>query len=75
MISRPTALASAMSLPTSSPSQHVGPFGGARPARVDREQARARCARLEDVVEEDRMRLAGIAAPEDDQVGLLDLTV
>jgi hypothetical protein len=30
---------------------------------------------LEEVVEEDRMGLSGIATPEDDQVGLLGLTV
>jgi len=30
---------------------------------------------LEQVVEEDRMRLAGVAAPQDDQVGFLDLLV
>jgi hypothetical protein len=29
----------------------------------------------QDVMEEDRMRLAGVAAPQDDQVGLFDLTV
>jgi len=29
----------------------------------------------QEVVEEDRMRLSGIAAPEDDQVRLLDLTI
>jgi hypothetical protein len=26
-------------------------------------------------VEEDRMGLSGVAAPEDDQVGVLDLTI
>jgi hypothetical protein len=29
----------------------------------------------QDVVEEDRMRLPGVAAPEDDQIGVLDLTI
>jgi hypothetical protein len=29
----------------------------------------------EEVVEEDRMRLSGVGAPEDDQIGLLDLTI
>ena len=75
MISRPMALASAMSLPTSRPKPRVGPLGAARPARVDRVQAGALVDRLEHVVEEDRMRLAGIAAPQDDQIGVLDLTV
>jgi hypothetical protein len=53
----------------------VRPFRTRRPARVDRDQASALVDGLEDVVEEDRMRLPGIAAPEDDQVGVLDLTV
>ena len=53
----------------------VGPLGAARPARVDRIQARAVADALEHVVEEDRMRLAGVAAPQDDQVRLLDLAI
>ena len=53
----------------------VGPLGGARPARVDRVEAGAVPNATEEVVEEDRMRLAGIAAPEDDQIGVLDLTI
>ena len=53
----------------------VGPLGAARPARVDRVQPGAVADAAEEVVEEDRMRLAGVAAPEDDQVRLLDLTV
>jgi len=53
----------------------VGPLGAARPARVDRVQAGAVADAAEEVVEEDRMRLAGVAAPEDDQIGVLDLTV
>src|SRR5881296_2501837 len=36
-------------------------------------QTSAHCA--EEVVEEDRMRLAGVAAPQDDEVRLLRLTV
>jgi hypothetical protein len=31
--------------------------------------------RLEQVVEEDRVRLAGVAAPEEDEIRLLGLTV
>ena len=54
---------------------HVRPLGRARPARVDRVQARAVADAPEEVVEEDRMRLAGVAAPQDDQVRLLDLTI
>ena len=57
------------------PEPAVRPFGGRGPAGVDGVELRALVDRLEDVVEEDRMRLAGIAAPEDDQIGVLDLTV
>jgi hypothetical protein len=53
----------------------VGPFGAARPARVDRVEPGAVADAAEEVVEEDRMRLAGVATPEDDQIGVLDLTV
>jgi len=53
----------------------IGPFGRARPARVDRVQAGAVVDAAQQVMEEDRMRLPGIAAPEDDQVRLLDLTI
>ena len=53
----------------------VRPFGAARPARVDRVQPGAVTDAPEHVMEEDRMRLAGVAAPQDDQVRLLDLTV
>ena len=57
------------------PEPAVGPLGARRPPRIDRDQAGALVHGLEDVVEEDRMRLAGIAAPEDDQIGVLDLTI
>jgi hypothetical protein len=57
------------------PEPDVGPLGDCCPARVDRVQAGAVADAAEEVVEEDRMRLAGVAAPEDDQVGLLDLTI
>jgi hypothetical protein len=30
---------------------------------------------LQEVLEEDRMRLPGVAAPEEDEVRLLDLTI
>jgi hypothetical protein len=53
----------------------VGPLGGARPARVNRVEAGAVADAAEEMVEEDRMRLAGITAPEDDQIGVLDLTI
>ena len=75
MISRAIALARAMSEPTSRPSQRIGPFRRRRPARVDRVEPGAVADALEQVVEEDRVRLAGVAAPQDDQVRLFDLTV
>ena len=74
MISRATALARAISLPTSSPSQRSA-HSADRPARVDRDQPSAIADATQEVVEEDRMGLAGVAAPEDDQIGLLGLTV
>ncbi len=57
------------------PEPAVGPFRGGRAARVDRVEACTVVDALEHVVEEDRMRLAGVAAPQDDQVRLFDLTV
>ena len=75
MISRPTAFASAMSLPTSRPSQTSAHSALRRPARVDRVQPGAVADAAQEVVEEDRMRLAGVAAPQDDQVRLFDLTI
>ena len=53
----------------------VGPLGRRGAARVDRDQPGAVVDAAQQVVEEDRMRLAGVAAPQDDQVRLLDLTV
>jgi len=53
----------------------VRPLGRAGPARVDRVEPSAVPDAAQEVMEEDRMRLPGIAAPEDDQVRLLDLTI
>jgi hypothetical protein len=53
----------------------VRPFGGARPTRIDGVEASAVPNAAQEVMEEDRVRLPGIAAPEDDQVRLLGLTV
>jgi hypothetical protein len=53
----------------------VGPLGGARAARVDRNQAGPAVDPLEQVMEEDRMGLAGVTAPQEDEIRLLDLTV
>jgi len=54
---------------------YVGPLGGARPPRVDRVEPGAVPDAAQEVVEEDRMRLPGIAAPENDQIGLLSLSI
>ena len=75
MISRATAFASAMSLTRRPARARRPPTRRSSPARVDRVQAGALVHGLEDVVEEDRMRLAGVAAPQDDQIGVLGLTV
>ena len=53
----------------------VGPLGRARPARVDRVQPGAVAHAAQEVVEEDRMRLPGVRAPEHDQVGLFSLAI
>jgi hypothetical protein len=53
----------------------VGPLGGFRAARVDDEEARAIVNALEDVMEEDRMCVAGIRAPQQDDVGVVILLV
>jgi len=53
----------------------VGPLGRARPARVDRVQPRPVVDAAQEVVEEDRVRLARVRTPQDDEVGLLDLPV
>ena len=74
MISRAIVLASAMSVPTSSPSQR--PPTAPTPSAAGRSRTAARrCAPLEQVVEEDRVRLARVRAPEEDHVRLLDLAV
>ena len=75
MISRAMALASAMSVPTSRPSHTSAHCGGARPPRIDDVQACAVVHALEHMVEEDRVRLARVRAPEEDEIGLLDLLV
>ena len=53
----------------------VRPLGRARPARVHGEETGSIADPAKQVMEEDRMRLPGIAAPEDDQIGFLDLTI
>jgi hypothetical protein len=53
----------------------VGPLGRARPPRVDRVEPGAVVDAAQEVMEEDRMGLPGIAAPENDQIGLLSLSI
>ena len=75
MITRAIALARAMSEPTSRPSHRSAHSRARRPARVDRDQPRAPTHPLQEVVEEDRVRLPGVAAPQEDDVRLLGLTI
>ena len=75
MISRAIVFESAMSEPTSSPSQRSAHCGRRRAPRIDDEEPRSVVDALEQVVEEDRVRLACVRAPEEDHVGLLDLCV
>ena len=75
MISRAIVFESAMSVPTWSPSQRSAHCAPTRAAGVDDEQLGPVVDALQDVVEEDRMRLAGVRAPEDDDVRVLDLLV
>ena len=75
MISRAIALASAMSEPTSSPSQrsaHCALDVRRGSTAINR---RAPADPLQEVVEEDRMRLPGVAAPEEDAVRLLSFPI
>jgi hypothetical protein len=53
----------------------VGPLGRRRASRIDRIQPGAVADAAEEVVEEDRMGLPGVAAPENDQIGLFRLTI
>ena len=61
--------------PDVEPEPDIGPFGRGRPARVDRVQPGAVADAAQQVVEEDRMRLPGVRAPEHDQVGLFSLAI
>ena len=53
----------------------VGPLGRGGAPRVDRVEPSAVVDALEEMVEEDRMRLTGIRSPQEDDVRLLDLAV
>ena len=53
----------------------IGPLRRARAPRIDDVKLRAVAHRAQNVMEEDRMRLARVRAPEHDQVGVRDLLV
>ena len=53
----------------------VGPLGARRPPRVDRDQPGTPAHPLQEVVEEDRMRLPGVAAPQEEAVRLLSFLI
>ena len=57
------------------PEPHVRPLGRDGAPRIDDHQPRAVVHALQDVVEEDRVRLARVRSPQEDEVRLLDLTV
>ena len=57
------------------PQPAVGPLGRGGAPRIDRVELGAVVHALEQVVEEDRMRLTGIRSPQEDDVRLLDLAV
>jgi hypothetical protein len=61
--------------PDVEPEPAVRPVGAGRPARIDRVQAGAAVDPLQEVMEEDRVGLTGVAAPEEDEIRLLDLLV
>ena len=75
MISRPMALASEMSEPTSSPSHTFGPARGAGAPRVHHIELRAVAHALQHMVEEDRMRLPRVRAPQQDDVRVFHLAI
>src|SRR5436190_14719104 len=54
---------------------HVRPLGGGRAARIDDVQARPVLDPLEEMMKPDRMRLTGVRAPEEDEVGMLRFLV
>jgi hypothetical protein len=57
------------------PKPGIRPFGRRSSTWIDRVQPRAVAHPAQQVVEEDRMRLAGVAAPQDDQVRVFDFTI
>jgi hypothetical protein len=75
MISRPMAFASAMSLPTSRPSHRSAHSAESVRRGSIAYQPGTPTHPLQDVVEEDRVRLPGVAAPQEDEIRLLGFTI
>jgi hypothetical protein len=57
------------------PEPGVGPLRAARAARIDAVELGAAMNRLEEVMEEDRVRFARVRSPEDQQIRLFDLFI
>jgi len=53
----------------------MGPLGGTGTAGVDGEEAGAAADAFKDMVEEDGVGLAGVGAPEDDEVGVFNFLI
>jgi hypothetical protein len=54
---------------------YVGPLGRCRAAGIDRVQTRPSPDPLQDVMEEDRVRLPRVRTPQDDDVRVLDFFI
>jgi hypothetical protein len=57
------------------PEPGVGPLRGAGPPRVDGVQPRPAMDSLEEVMEEDRMRVARVRSPQDQEIRFFDLLI
>ncbi len=57
------------------PKPQVGPFGRTGATRVDGDDASPVAHPAQQVMEEDRMGLPGVAAPQEHEIGLFDLTI
>jgi hypothetical protein len=53
----------------------IGPLGGLGTARVDDDEPCAVVDALEDVMEEDRVRVARVRSPQEDDVGVVVLLI
>ena len=61
--------------PDIDPEPDVGPLGRARPTRVDGVEPRPVADALQQVMEEDRVRLARVRTPQDDEVRVLSFSI